>query len=141
MHDNHTPPPARALAGVPLDDLLTGYQHHVAALVRARAGVGEPEPVRRLRTDALDALVCAQALTDRLMAMRWVTVADALAYGAPIGHVAAVLGLEINEVAAGLRSWADRQHQYAGMPMAARDEVYALLDRALKGHPHGEGNQ
>src|SRR5438874_1414598 len=102
-----------------LHDLLAGYDQHVAALVRARHGLGKPEPAYRLRADALDALAYGQALTDRLMAMRWVTVADALASGAPIAHVAAALGLDITEVAAGLRSWADGQHQYASMSMAA----------------------
>ena len=47
--------------------------------------------------------------------MRWVTVAEALAYGTPVAHVAAALGLGIDEVAADLRSWADRQHQHARM--------------------------
>lgn len=138
MHDNHLPPPARpgALAAAPLHDLLTGYQQPVAALVRARHDVGEPEPVR---TDALDALVCGQELTDRLMAMRWVTIADTLAYGASIAQVAAALGMDIAEVAGGLRSWADGQHQYAGMSMAAHDEIHALLERALHDHPRGEG--
>jgi hypothetical protein len=58
--------------------------------------------------------------------MRWVTVAEALAYGSPVSHVAAALDLEIAEVTAGLRTWADGQHQHAGCSTAARDEVYAL---------------
>jgi hypothetical protein len=130
VHENPTPPLAcpGALAGVPLHDLLSWHEEHDASLVRARIGVGEPEPVGRFRADALDALVCGQTLADRLMAMRWVTVAEALAYGAPVTHVGAALGLGIDEVAAGLRSWADGQHLHAGMPAAARDEVHALLD-------------
>ena len=56
------------------------------------------------------------------------TVADALTYGAPLAHVAAALSLDPDEVAAGLRSWADGQHEHAGMTAAARDEVYALLE-------------
>jgi hypothetical protein len=56
-----------------------------------------------------------------------VTVAEALAYGAPLGHVAAAMGLEVDEVAVGLRSWADGQHEHGGMSAAARDEAYALL--------------
>jgi hypothetical protein len=140
VHENHTPPLTRpgALAGITLNDPLTGYEEHVASLVRARLGVGEPEPLGRLRADALDALVCGQALADRLTAMRWVTVAEALADGAPIAHVGAALGLEIDEVAAGPRSWADGQHLHAGMSPAARNEVHALLGRALGSHPHGE---
>ena len=53
---------------------------------------------------------------------------DALSYGAPVGDVATASGLTPPEVAAGLRSWADGQHQRAGMPAAERDEVYALVD-------------
>jgi hypothetical protein len=109
-------------------DPLAGYESHLTPLVNASLGVGEPEPVGRHRADALAALVGGRALADRLTAMRWVTVAEALAHGAPVAHVAAALGLEIDEVAAGLRSWADGQHQHAGLSAAARAEVHALPD-------------
>ena len=61
MHENPTPL-ARpgALAGVPLHDLLTGYEEHLASLVHARLGVDDPEPVGRLRADAHHALVRGQ---------------------------------------------------------------------------------
>jgi hypothetical protein len=36
--------------------------------------------------------------------------------------------MDADEVAARLRSWADGQHEHAGMSAAARDEVYALVD-------------
>jgi hypothetical protein len=60
------------------------------------------------------------------MAMRWVTAVDALTYGATLKHTAAAIGLEVEELAVGLRTWADGQHQHAGMSAAARDEAYAL---------------
>jgi hypothetical protein len=52
--------------------------------------------------------------------MPWVTVAEAPAYAAPAAHVAAALGLQINEVTAGPRSWTYGQHQHADMFTAAR---------------------
>lgn len=126
MHENPTPL-ARpgALAGVPLH---AGYEEHVASLVSARLAVGEPEPVGRIRADTLDALVCGQALAGRLTAMRWVTVAEALAYGTPVAHAPAPLSTATAEVTAGLRSWANGQHQHIGMSAATHDEVHALLD-------------
>ena len=66
------------------------------------------------------------------MAMRWVTVAEALACGAPLAHVAAALGLEPDEVAAGLGSWVDGQHQHGSLSAAARDEVRALLGEVAR---------
>ena len=56
------------------------------------------------------------------------SVVDALTCGAPLGDVAAAMGLEPEEVAAGLRSWADGQREHAGMSAAARDAVYALVE-------------
>jgi hypothetical protein len=55
--------------------------------------------------------------------------------------VAAALGLGIDEVAAGLRSWTDGQHQHARMSASPRDGVHALLGRALGRRPHGEVNR
>jgi hypothetical protein len=72
------------------------------------------------------ALDCGQAMADRLTTKRRVTIAEDLAYVTPFAHVAAALNLKIAEVAAGLRSPANRQHQHAGMPAAARNEVHAL---------------
>jgi hypothetical protein len=130
-HNIHFTRPAD-LAGASLRELLDGYQAHLSALVYARHGIGDPEPVGRLRTDALDVLACGQALVDQIHAGRWVTVAEALVYGAPLAHVAAAMGLEVDEVAAGLRSWADGQHRHGGLSAAARDEVCALLDEVAR---------
>lgn len=46
MPDNHTLPLAcpGELTGVPLHDLLTGHEQHVASPVRARLDAGEPKP-------------------------------------------------------------------------------------------------
>jgi hypothetical protein len=110
-----------------LRELVEGYRLHVAALVNARHGVGRREPVGRLRASALDALTIAAAMLVQLAGERWSNVVDALTYGAPLADVAAAMDLEPVEVAAGLRSWADGQHEHCGMTAAARDEVYALV--------------
>jgi hypothetical protein len=113
------------LAGASLRELLDAWHSHVAPLVDARCNIGDL-PAARLARHALAALAAGQALTDELMALRWVTVCDALRYGAPMRHVAGAMGLDVDEVAAGLRSWADGQHLHSGMPVTGRDEVYAL---------------
>jgi hypothetical protein len=130
MSNPSIPPPVRPtdLTGVSLRELLDAWHLHTAPLVNARHGIGDPEPIGRLRAEALDVLACGQALADQILAMRWVTVAEALAFGAPLGHVAAAMGLEPDEVAAGLRSWADGQHQHTGLSSAAREEIYGLLE-------------
>jgi hypothetical protein len=76
------------------------------------------------------ALACGQALADKLAGARWVTVVDALRFGAPLAHMAAAMGLEADEVVAGLRSWVRGQTEHAGMSSAARDEAYALIEAA-----------
>lgn len=114
------------LAGASLRELLDAWHSHIAPLVDARYDIGDLSSGRLARY-ALDALAAGQALTDELMAMRWVTAVDALTYGAPMRHVAGAMGLDVDEVTAGLRSWADGQHEHAGMTAAARDEMYALV--------------
>ena len=77
------------------------------------------------------ALVCGQALADPPTTKRRGTIAEDLAYVTPIAHIAPALDLEIAELAelaAGLGSPANRQHQHAVMPTAARTEVHALPD-------------
>jgi hypothetical protein len=114
------------LDGVSLRELVESYRLHVGALVNARHGIGRPEPVGRLRASALDALATAAAIVEQLAGDRWSNVVDALRFGAPLVDMAATMGLEVDEVAAGLRSWGDGQLEHCGMSAAARDEVYAL---------------
>ena len=116
------------LASTSLRDLLTGHESHLTPLVNARLGAGEPEPVGRLRGDALDALVCGQTPADRLMPMRWVTVAEALAQGASPITWPPRSAWRSPRWPPGCAHGPDGQHQNAGMSDAARDEVHALLD-------------
>jgi hypothetical protein len=126
----HDPFPTRPtdLASTSLRDRLAGHESHLTPLVNARPGVGEPVPVGRLHADALAALVCGRALADRLMPMRRVTAAETLAHAASTVHVAAALGLEIEDVAARRRSRADGQQQHGDTPAAAYDEGHAHPD-------------
>jgi hypothetical protein len=116
------------LAGASLRELLDGYETHRGPLVTAHLGIGTPKSPWRLRDAALGMLVCGQALAGHILAMRWVTVAEALSYGAPLEDVAAAMGLQPDEVAAGLRSWAGGQLREQRMTPAAHDDVVALVE-------------
>jgi hypothetical protein len=113
-------------ASTSLRDPLAGNESHLTPLVNAGLGVDEPEPVGWVRADALDALAYGQALCDPLTAMRWVTLADALAYGALVSHVAAALGPKIAEVTTGLRSWAD-DRPFITNPVSSTRNTRAVL--------------
>jgi hypothetical protein len=119
--------PADLAVGTAPSELLDSWHRHISALVNARHGIGDPLPAERIAHRALDALAVGQALAETVTRSRWITVVDALAHGAQLGHVATAMGLEVDEVAVGLRMWADGQHEHCGMSVAARDEVYALL--------------
>jgi hypothetical protein len=127
VNDGYITRPAD-LATASLRELLDSYEAHRTPLVNARLGIGTARSAGRLRAAALDTLVCGQALVDHILAVRWVTVAEALTYGAPLAHVAAAMGLEPNEVAAGLRSWADGQLREQRMTPPQHAEVVALIE-------------
>lgn len=116
---------------VSLRELLDAWHSHIARLVDARHGLAHPPlPAGRLAHHALDALAVGEALAAGVLASRWVTVADALTNGATVAQVAEAMGLEVDEVVAGLRSWAHGQHRHGLMTDTARDEVLALLGEA-----------
>ena len=132
MSLDYVPTPA-GLAGVALAELAQAYTGHVGALVDARHGIGRPHPPARLASIALDALAVGQAVADHVLRHRWLTVAEALTYGATLPQVATASALTTDEVTAGVRSWADAQHRHAGMSAATRDEILTLLTRATGG--------
>lgn len=115
------------LDGVSLRELLDAWHRHTGALVDARHGLGDPQPATRLAGHALDALAVGESVASRLTNTRWATVVDALTYGATLDHAAAAMGLERDEVATGLRSWADGQLRERLMAPAQHDDVLALL--------------
>jgi hypothetical protein len=112
------------LAAVSMRELLDARQRHIAQLANARHALS----VARLARHALDALATGQALTDQMTATRWVIAADALAHGALLDHVADAMGLETDEVATGLCSWATGQRRQGRMAPAEHDAVHELLD-------------
>lgn len=124
----------RDVAGESLRELLETYTADSGRLIDAQLAGATEWASFRLAEDALEALACGQALADALMSQRWVYVADALRYGAEVRTVARALGLDEDEVRAGLRSWADGQVRLRtetgslGISDAEHDEVLALLD-------------
>lgn len=117
---------------VGLVELVEQYGAHVYALLVGRPRIGDEVAAAQLFDHALAALALAEAVADRLRAARWSTVRDALAADAGRGaEVAAAVGLELDEVAVGLRRWADGQREH-GL-MTARDRnVVRLLARGVR---------
>ena len=67
-------------------------------------------------------------VVDTFVAERWPLVRDALARGVETLAVGGALGgLEVDEVAAGLTSWADRAHRSGGLSLDDYDAVIALI--------------
>ncbi|OLT12244.1 hypothetical protein BJF78_24590 [Pseudonocardia sp. CNS-139] len=114
------------LGGSGPEDLLQAWSGHGRALVYDRCGIE-----RLTRTDAvrhaLDELATGQALADYVTRGRWATVAQGLVYGATVSQVAVAMGLDVDEVAAGLRSWADGQLAINLITPVLHDELQTLL--------------
>lgn len=111
---------------VVLAELARQYHVHVAPLVDARHGIGEPVPPGQLAGHAIAALAAQHALAERALHSRWCNAVEALTYGATLDQVAASMDLTVDEVSVGLRSWADGQRHHGGLSDAERDEVYVL---------------
>jgi hypothetical protein len=110
-----------------LRQLLHALHMYQGPLVDARHGIGDPAPAEQLARHAVALLAVEHALADRVLASRWVNVADALTYGATVEPVAAAMDLTAIEVAAGLRSWADVQRRFGQITDVEHDAVLALL--------------
>lgn len=76
---------------------------------------------------AVAALATQHALAERVLYSRWCNVRDALTFGATPEQVAAAMGLDVDEVALGLRSWADGQHRQQLITADEHDAVLALV--------------
>lgn len=74
---------------------------------------------------ALQALAAARTLTDRLLAGRWATAAEALRHGAEPRAVARALGLTIDELCDGITAWADEQVSAGHLTRRQRDDLLA----------------
>ena len=122
-----------ALADVPdaatVNELLTAYFWHLALSVGGRGTSAAPDALHARH--AIAALVIAQAVIDTFVSERWPLVRDALSRGASADDVGVALGgLEVDEVAAGLTSWADREHRGGRLTL---DEVGAVVELVAGG--------
>jgi hypothetical protein len=102
-------------------ELIQAWTLHRAALVDAHHGIGEPAPVGRLRASALGVLAIGEQLARRVAAERWMTVVEALAYGAHVPEVARALAVTPGDVVAGVHAYAEQ------VPADRRAELLALL--------------
>lgn len=114
-HDWTVPPAPTSPAELPhtlgLTDLVAIYHRHVDPLVDAHHGLGPGLRPGELAGHAIAALAVQHALAERALYTRWVNVRDALRDGATVEQVATAMGLDVDEVTVGLRSWADGQLQ------------------------------
>ena len=102
--------------------------------VPARHSIGDAIPAEQLARHAVALLAVEHALADRVLVSRWVTVAEALTYGATIDQVAAGMGLDVDEVRVGLAGWADGQHQFGHITTPSTTTLRALGVVAVRRH-------
>ena len=132
--------------------VLDAYERHLIALAAARASsplrldshrsetglaaarAGSPPvlPARLVR-HAVAALTLSQALVNGLAGERWPIVRDGLVAGAAVAELgAAAGGLEADEIAAGLASWAGREHAAGRLSDVEYGSVLELAARAAR---------
>ena len=105
------------------------YQRLLLVVAAARAGA--PACSAELSRAALGVLATATAIVDGLAVERWAVVHTGLAAGASVAEVGAALGgLEPDEIAAGLRAWADRQFLAGALTHEEYTGVVALVGAA-----------
>jgi hypothetical protein len=134
----HGPRPAD-LDHAQLRELAEAYNGHQDAIMAAQYGIGEQRTPARVRASALDALAIGEqlikqieALGQRMTRSRWVSVVEALSFGASLAEVAQALDVDRVDVVEGVTRWADGQHRYAGMTAERHAEVLALLARGAR---------
>lgn len=107
-------------------ELFDAYHWHLALAVGGRSAVAAPDGLHARH--AVAALVIAEAIIETFVVERWPLVRDALARGANAGVVGDALGgLDVAEIAAGLTSWADREHRIGQLSLDDYDAVLALI--------------
>jgi hypothetical protein len=117
----------RDLDKITLHDLAQSYQDHVGALVNARYNIGARGRPARLQSAALDALAIGAQVVDRMQNERWITIVEALTYGASIEKVAVALDAEPASIIEGVTRWAEGQHEHELMTDEEHARVLALL--------------
>ncbi|MGH3991045.1 MAG: hypothetical protein ACRDSN_01115, partial [Pseudonocardiaceae bacterium] len=111
---------------VGLADLVGHAERHAAALSMHRLGIAHLSDADRAG-HAVAELAYTAALSDRALSGRWVMACEALDAGAGLEQVTAAMGLDADELPAGLRSWARGQLRHGLIDDARHAEVLTLL--------------
>lgn len=124
--------PDEVPAGIGLVALVQALSDHRTEVLLARPRVGEDAAAADgVFAHATAALALQQTLLDRLQAGRWSLVRDALAADVErAADVAAACGLDGDEVAAGLRRWADGQLDH-GLMTGQEAGLVELMARTI----------
>jgi hypothetical protein len=125
--DHSMPQRPRDVFRVALVVLAGLYHEHLGPTINALHGIGKQLPREQVARHAVAALAIGQAIEQYVRGDRWSTVRDALTYGATVAEVAGALDLELDEVAAGVTSWADGQARSCGMTADEHARVIALV--------------
>ncbi|HEX2296977.1 MAG TPA: hypothetical protein VHH34_00415 [Pseudonocardiaceae bacterium] len=121
-----------------LGDLAEHAQRHAAALFDHRLGITSLGDTER-GGHALAELAYTAALSERALHGRWVVVCEALDAGKNHEQVAAAMNLDVDELRAGLRSWARNQLRQGLIDADRHAEVLALLgEPEVQRPPAGE---
>lgn len=112
---------------VGLVTLAQRQQEHRTALFDHRYGIEHLSDAQRAG-HALAEMAYSTALSERALYGRWVVACEALDAGATHQQVATALGLDVEELRVGLRSWARSQHRLGLIDDTRHAEVLALSD-------------
>ena len=107
-------------------ELVDAYQRHLVVVI-ARGRGGAPVVAGTVAEHAVSALAIGQAIVETFTDERWPLVRDALADGVTADAGAAMGDLEVDEIAAGLTSWADREHRAGRLTLDEVDVVVELV--------------
>lgn len=99
---------------------------HGGALFDHRFGIAHLTDAQRA-AHSLAELAYSAALAERALYGRWVVAVEALNAGAGHEQVAAAMGLDADELHAGLRGWAAGQLRFGHITPARHAEILALL--------------
>lgn len=121
-----------------LADLARHRDRHGAALFEHRYGIA-PLNGQQRAGHALAELAYSHALAERVLFGRWVVAVESLEAGASHEQVAAAMGLDVDELRAGLRAWAHEQRRHGLIDDTRHAEVLALLGEPdIQTSPAGE---
>lgn len=122
--------PAEVDEWVPLEQTARRLHEHEGRLVDARNNIGEPLPAEVVAAHGLAALAIQHHIAARVLYSRWTNARDALTYGATVDQVADAMGLDRDELVAGLTRWADQQLRQRLITAAEHAAVLALVGSA-----------